>query len=241
MNGLKNDNSGITESIRHPVARPDDLESFNGSSPIVIAAGEKNALKGNGMEQPSQQIFLVRHGETEWSRTGRHTGRTNVPLTEDGKRNAELIGRTLRGKQLTAWASPLDRARETARLAGFAEAQIESNLREWDYGIHEGRTTLAIRQDDPAWSIWLSPIINGESLDEVADRARRVIRSVTEVTHEDVVLFAHGHILRILAACWMGLPPLTGRFLALDTASISTLGYERQTRVIRTWNLSPRP
>ncbi len=192
------------------------------------------------MEQPRQQIFLVRHGATEWSRTGRHTGRTNVPLTENGKRNAEIIGRALRGKQLAAWTSPLDRARETCWLAGFPDAEVDNDLREWDYGIYEGRTTLEIRRDVPDWSVWLSPIVNGESLDEVADRARHVIRSVTDATHADIILFAHGHILRILAACWIGLPPLTGRFLALDTASISTLGYERQTRVIRNWNVAPQ-
>lgn len=191
------------------------------------------------MEQTHQQILLVRHGETEWSRTGRHTGRTNVPLTEDGKRNAEIVGRALRGKQLAAWTSPLDRAGETCRLAGFVDPQVDSNLREWDYGIYEGRTSAEIRQKQPDWSVWLSPIINGESLEEVGDRARRVIHAVTEATQGDVVLFAHGHILRILAACWAGLPPLTGRYLALDTASISTLGYERQTRVIRHWNVKP--
>src|SRR3954467_8114226 len=117
------------------------------------------------MEQTQQQILLVRHGETEWSRTGRHTGRTNVPLTEDGKRNAEIIGRALRGKQLAAWTSPLDRARETCRLAGFADPQVDSNLHEWDYGIYEGRTSAEIRQKQPDWSVWFAPIVNGESLE----------------------------------------------------------------------------
>lgn len=191
------------------------------------------------MESTAQKIFLIRHGETEWSRAGRHTGRTNLPLTDEGKRTAEDLGKALHGLRASVWTSPLDRARETCRLAGFPAAQIDEDLAEWDYGIYEGRTTLDIRKETPEWSIWLSPIVNGESLDQVAERARRVIRRVTEAAQGDVCLFAHGHILRILAACWIGMPPLTGRLLALDTATISILGYERQTRVIRQWNVSP--
>jgi probable phosphoglycerate mutase len=188
-------------------------------------------------DSTAQQLFLIRHGETEWSRTGRHTGRTDIPLTDEGRLRAHAIGRFLQGRTLQAWTSPLERARETCRLAGFAEyARIDEDLREWDYGVYEGRTTLDIRRESPQWSIWLSPIINGESLDEVAERARRVISRAIAAGPDDVALFAHGHILRILAARWMGLPPATGRFLALDTASISILGYERETRVIRQWN-----
>lgn len=188
--------------------------------------------------QAGQQIILVRHGETEWSRTGQHTGRTDIPLTEEGRRRAGALGAMLRDRDLSIWTSPLSRAKETCRLAGFQQhAKIDDDLREWDYGIYEGRTTLDIRKETPNWSVWLSPIIDGESLDQVADRARRVIeRAVGFKGH--VALFAHGHILRILAACWIGLPPGTGRLLALDTASISILGYERQTRVIRQWNLT---
>src|SRR5688572_28186448 len=130
------------------------------------------------METAAQKIFLVRHGETEWSRAGRHTGRTDLPLTEAGKQATEWLGKTLKGHQLEAWTSPLDRARETSRFAGFPTAQIDDDLREWDYGIYEGRTTLDIRKETPEWSVWLSPIVNGESLDEVADRARRVMRRV---------------------------------------------------------------
>ena len=188
----------------------------------------------------AQQVFLLRHGETEWSRTGRHTGRTDLPLTAEGRLRAQAIGRALEGHKLSVWTSPLDRARETCRLAGFAgSAKVDDDLREWDYGIYEGRTTLEIRQETPDWSVWLSPIVNGESLEQVADRARRVIARAIAAGDADVALFAHGHLLRILAACWIGLPPLTGRFLALDAASISILGYERQTRVIRQWNLVP--
>ncbi|MFN0105368.1 MAG: histidine phosphatase family protein [Bryobacteraceae bacterium] len=192
------------------------------------------------MEHLEKQIYLIRHGETEWSRTGRHTGRTDAPLTAEGRLRAEAIGRTLQGRKLSVWTSPLDRARETCRLAGFGDcAEIDDDLREWDYGVYEGRTTLEIRQETPDWSVWLSPIVNGESLEDVAGRARRVIDRAVASADGSVGLFAHGHILRILAACWIGLPPLTGRLLALDTASVSVLGYERRTRVIRRWNVTP--
>jgi broad specificity phosphatase PhoE len=191
------------------------------------------------MEFPSQQVFLVRHGETEWSRTGQHTGRTDIPLTSEGERAADHLKQILRNRTFAAvFTSPLLRARETARRAGFPDALVDKDLREWDYGIYEGRTTLDIRKDTPEWSIWLSPIPNGESLDHVAERARRVIERVTQETSGDVVVFAHGHILRVFAACWIGHSPGVGRYLGLDTASISVLGYERKTRVIRNWNLT---
>ncbi len=193
------------------------------------------------MHSVSQRIFLVRHGETEWSRSGKHTGRTDVPLTDTGRHAARAIGKALEGKQLSVRTSPLERARETCRLAGFTSAEVDDDLREWDYGVYEGQTTLEIRQEMPNWSVWLSPISGGESLDQVAERARRVIERVTGGEAKDVALFAHGHFLRIIAACWIGMPPITGRYLALDTATISVLGYERQTRVIRQWNVAPTP
>jgi probable phosphoglycerate mutase len=191
------------------------------------------------MQPSSRQLFLIRHGETEWSRTGRHTGLTDVALSEEGERRAISLGRYLLGRRLDAWTSPLARARETSRLAGFSGATVDEDLREWDYGVYEGRTTAEIREEIPDWSVWLSPIKQGESLDRVADRARKVIHRVTTATDGDVALFAHGHVLRILAACWIGFPPLTGRYLALDTGTVSVVGYERQTRVIREWNLTP--
>jgi broad specificity phosphatase PhoE len=190
--------------------------------------------------QPSKQVFLIRHGETEWSRTGQHTGRNDIPLTAEGERQARALGRSLLGRELTVLTSPLSRARETCRLAGFESAEVDDDLREWDYGIYEGRTTLEIRKDQPGWSVWLSPIVNGESLDQVAGRAKAVIDRALLI-QGDVALFAHGHILRVLAACWIGLPPITGRYLALDTATISVLGYERQTSVVRRWNVAPDP
>lgn len=186
---------------------------------------------------PKQKVLLVRHGETEWSKSGRHTGKTDLPLSDEGRRAAETLRSRLSSYKPLVLSSPLVRARETCRLAGFNGAEIDPNLAEWDYGIYEGRTTLDIRKEIPDWSIWLSPITGGESLDQVASRARAVIERVAASGHEEVALFAHGHILRVLAACWVGLPPAAGRLLALDTASISMLGYERKTRVIRQWNL----
>jgi broad specificity phosphatase PhoE len=190
---------------------------------------------------PQQKVFLIRHGETEWSRSGQHTGRTDIPLTEEGRVRARIIGQYVKGRTFAkVLTSPLTRAKETCSLAGLdGQAEIDDDLREWDYGIYEGRTTLDIRKTDPCWSVWLSPIEGGEALDHVAARAKKVIdRAAAE--SGDVALFAHGHILRILAATWIGLPPITGRYLALDTATVSMLGYERQTRVIREWNVTPR-
>ena len=186
----------------------------------------------------SQEIVLVRHGETEWSRSGRHTGRTDIALTEAGVLGAQAIGRYLAGRTFAeVLTSPLTRARETCRLAGLASgAHTDANLIEWDYGIYEGRTTPDIRRETPGWSVWLSPITGGESLEQVAARAGHVIERAS-ATAGHVAIFAHAHILRILAACWIGLPPVAGRALALDTASVSVLGFERQTRVIRHWNV----
>ncbi len=188
----------------------------------------------------SQMVFLIRHGETEWSRSGQHTSRTDVPLTDDGRRAAERIGRWLNQRPLVVFTSPLSRARETCRLAGYeASAQADADLREWDYGVYEGRTTADIRRELPDWSVWSAPLIDGESIAEVATRAQRVIDRVLGVAPEHVALFAHGHILRVLAACWVDRPPDLGRVLALDTATISVLGYEHETRVIRQWNVQP--
>jgi broad specificity phosphatase PhoE len=183
------------------------------------------------------QIWLVRHGETEWSRSGRHTGRTDIPLTPAGEHQARALGRHLAGRPFAlVLTSPLSRARETCRLAGYADAaQVTDDLREWDYGVYEGRTTADIRVEQPGWSIWTSPVLDGESVEQVGDRARRVIDRV-ESAGGDVAIFAHAHILRILAVCWIGQPPDNGRRLALATASISVLGYEHETRVIQVWN-----
>jgi broad specificity phosphatase PhoE len=183
------------------------------------------------------QLWLVRHGETEWSATGQHTGRTDLPLTLEGKLHARQIDGFLNGRGFAlVLTSPLQRARETCRLAGYGESSIiDANLREWDYGEYEGRTTPEIQIERRGWSLWKDGVIGGERIEQVAARAQRVIDRAA-ASSGDALLFAHGHILRVLAACWLGLPPEAGRLFALGTASVSVLGYERDTRVITQWN-----
>jgi broad specificity phosphatase PhoE len=185
------------------------------------------------------ELWLIRHGETEWSRSGAHTSRTDLPLTQTGCEKAVEIGRYLAGRPFAlVLTSPMLRARETCRLAGFGDsAQIDPNLREWDYGDYEGLTTQQIQMERPGWSLWRDGTPNGESVDQAAARTRTVIARALDAPG-DVALFAHGHILRILTACWLGLEPDCGRLFALATASLSTLGYERETQVITRWNLS---
>ena len=189
------------------------------------------------MTERSPEIWLIRHGETEWSRTGRHTGRTDVPLTPLGERQAAALARHLGGRPFAlVLTSPLGRARETCRLTGYAEiAEPTEDLREWDYGDYEGRTTAEIRAEVPGWSIWTGDVPRGESVEQVGIRARRVIARAGAAAG-DVALFAHGHVLRILTACWLGLPPANGRLFALGTAAVSVLGCERESRVISVWN-----
>ncbi|HVP48810.1 MAG TPA: histidine phosphatase family protein [Bryobacteraceae bacterium] len=186
------------------------------------------------------QLWLIRHGETEWSLSGAHTGRTDLPLIPAGRERAAALARYLAGRPFAlVLTSPLQRARETCRIAGYGDvAQIEPNLSEWDYGAYEGRTTNDIRKVRPDWDLWTMGVPGGETIDQVAARARLVIERASAVG-EDVALFAHGHILRILTACWLDLPPAAGRLFALDTASVSILGYEREQRVIRHWNRCP--
>jgi broad specificity phosphatase PhoE len=187
----------------------------------------------------AQQVVLVRHGETEWSRELRHTGRTDVPLTERGREQAERVGAALRGRTFAlVLTSPLQRATETCRLAGFGEiAQPRDDLREWDYGDYEGRMTEEIRKEAPDWTVWTGGVPNGETVEQVGARADRVIEEIRTVDG-DVLVFSHGHLLRILAARWLGLEPGAGRLFALDAATLNTLGYERETAVIREWNLA---
>jgi probable phosphoglycerate mutase len=185
------------------------------------------------------ELWLIRHGETEWSLSGAHTSRTDIPLTETGRKNAAAMGRCLAGRPFAlVLTSPMLRARETCRLAGFGDvAQIDPNLREWDYGDYEGLTTSQIQEKRPGWSLWRDGTPNGESVDQAAARTQAVIARALAAPG-DVALFAHGHILRILAACWLAIEPNGGRLFALSTATVSTLGYERETRVITRWNLS---
>lgn len=183
------------------------------------------------------QLWLIRHGETEWTLSGAHTGSTDIPLTDAGRRQALKLKQSLAGRRFAlVLASPLSRAQETCHLAGFGGgAQIEPNLVEWRYGEYEGRTTAQIQAQASGWSIWRSGVPGGERIAEVAARASCVIRRALRVDG-DVALFGHGHILRILAACWLELPPDGGRLFALDTAAIGVLGYERDARVISRWN-----
>ena len=185
-----------------------------------------------------RELWLIRHGETEWSRSGAHTGVSDIPLTAAGRDEATAVGRYLEPRHFAlVLVSPLGRARETCRLAGYPDAEIDADLREWDYGDYEGLTTPEIQAGRPAWSLWTDGVPNGETITQVAARAERAIARALPV-ERDVALFAHGHILRVLTACWLGLPPQDGSLFALGTAAVSTLGYEHQTRVITRWNLS---
>lgn len=185
----------------------------------------------------SQQVWLIRHGATDWSRTGRHTGRTDVPLTPEGEASARALAGRLAGVEFARiLSSPLQRAVRTAELAGFGDRiEVVDDLREWDYGDYEGRTTIDIRNDQPGWTIWNGVCPNGETAESVGQRADQTIARADEV-QGPVALFSHGHFLRVLAARWLGLTPLDGRYFALRTATISVLGYERETRVLERWD-----
>jgi broad specificity phosphatase PhoE len=189
---------------------------------------------------PETRLVLVRHGETEWSKSGRHTGRTDIPLTDRGREQAERLGLALRGRAFSrVLSSPLARALDTCRLAGFGDrVELVDDLREWDYGAYEGRTRVEIAAEIPGWTVWTHPIVGGESLDDLGRRADRVI-AATLPFGGDVLLFAHGHILRVLAARWIQQPALLGSRLELATATLSELGWEQDRRVIERWNETP--
>lgn len=182
-----------------------------------------------------QRVVLVRHGQTEWAASGRHTGRTDVALDATGCKQAAALAWLAKEPFALVLSSPLARATDTAALAGFPHAIVDPDLEEWDYGSYEGLTTEEIRTRVPDWTIWTGNPPGGESIDDVAVRTRRVLERVTAVAG-DVLLFGHAHALRVLAACWLELPADGGRYLALDPASVSSLGYERETRVIWRWN-----
>jgi probable phosphoglycerate mutase len=189
---------------------------------------------------PKNVVVVVRHGETEWSQSGRHTGRTDLPLNEEGRQQARELARPL-----TAWhfalvlSSPMQRALDTCRLAGFGEkVQVRAELLEWDYGRYEGRTSRDIAGEDPDWSLWRHGAPDGETPAEVGRRVDRVIAEMRVVTG-DVLIFAHGHVLRVLTARWLDEPPGAGRHYMLQTATISVLGYEHEDPVISRWNLPP--
>jgi broad specificity phosphatase PhoE len=183
------------------------------------------------------EIVLARHGETEWSRDLRHTGRTNIPLTDKGRRQAELLRDSLAARSFErVLSSPLDRAIETCRLAGVGErAELTDDLLEWDYGEYEGITTAQIREGRPGWYLWRDGCPGGETAADVGRRVDRVIDEL-EGMEGDAALFAHGHVLRVLAARWLRLGPESGALLKLDTGTLSALGWERETRVVTRWN-----
>jgi broad specificity phosphatase PhoE len=185
------------------------------------------------------RIWLVRHGETEWTLSGQHTGGTDIPLTDNGREQAKTLAPLLAGEQFAmTLSSPMSRARETARLSGLAEPEITDDLRELGYGEFEGRTTAQIRETIPGWSVWDDDAPGGEKLADAAARCERVIDRV-ENAGGDVALFGHGHIFRILGATWVGLAPPGGKLLRLSPASVSILGYEHEYRVLDLWNLTP--
>lgn len=187
------------------------------------------------------EVVLVRHGETEWSRDGRHTGRTDIPLTDDGRRQAERLHDALGEWGPTrVLASPLSRAVDTCRLAGFGDrAETIDSLLEWDYGDDEGMTTSQIRELRPGWNLWRDGSPGGESAADVGARVDPLVDRM-KASGEDVALFAHGHVLRVLAARWVELPPEAGARLWLATATVSVLGFERETATIRRWNAPVR-
>jgi broad specificity phosphatase PhoE len=190
-------------------------------------------------DQQKPELWLIRHGETAWSLSGQHTSRTDIPLTDHGKLRAEEICTYLAGKPFAlVLTSPRQRAKETCRIAGYLNvAQVDANLSEWDYGSYDGRTTAEIRAERPGWSIWDDGVPDGETIEQVAVRAQAIIeRSLA--ANGQVALFSHAHFLRILAATWLGLDPRGGKLLALGTGSISRLGFERENRVILSWNRS---
>jgi broad specificity phosphatase PhoE len=188
-----------------------------------------------------RQVWLARHGETEWSRDGRHTGLTEIPLTDLGRRQAEGLGTRLAAHRFAlVLSSPRSRATETARLAGFADvAVVDPDLAEWDYGALEGRRSAEIAAEFPGWAIWTGPWPGGETIDQVSARADRVLtRCLAPDVAGDTLLFGHGHMLRVLAARWLGLPGESGSLFGLATATVSVLGWERERRIIESWNVA---
>ncbi len=191
------------------------------------------------MKPPSPVLVLVRHGETAWSRSGQHTGRTDIPLLEDGRLMAMELREPLRRWGFTAvWTSPLSRASETCAIAGYGDvAELRTDLMEWNYGTFDGKTKAEIRATSPNWTIWNDGVPCGETARDVGARADRVITEARSV-EGNVLVFAHGHLLRVLAARWLGLPATEGRLFALGTASISVLGFDSDgdQPVLELWN-----
>jgi len=191
------------------------------------------------MSEPLPEIYLARHGETAWTISHQHTGRSDISLTERGERNARSLGERLRGMAFAkVMVSPLERARQTALLAGYGDVgEVDPDLMEWDYGRYDGLTTVEIRKEKPHWSLFRDGCPGGESVQAVGARADRVVAKLWTIDGR-VLLFGHGHFFRVLAARWLGLPPADARLFFLSTASLSVLGYEhsRDEPAIRLWN-----
>jgi probable phosphoglycerate mutase len=184
------------------------------------------------------RVVLLRHGATEWSLSGQHTGRTDIPLVDLGCQQAVAAGELLRGMTFArVLTSPLQRALTTCGLAGF-EGQLCPDLVEWDYGAYEGLTSAEIRAERPGWTLWTDGVVGGESPADVGRRVDRVIEQARQAPG-DTLCVAHGHVLRVLAARWLDLPPVAGRLLALATGTVSVLGWERDVPVVERWNVSP--
>lgn len=182
------------------------------------------------------EVFLVRHGATEWSKAGRHTSTTDLPLLAEGEADADLLRGRLAGEAFElVLTSPRQRARRTAELAGYPDAVVDHDLTEWAYGDYEGITTPEIRETVPGWTVWTHPSPGGESAEAVTKRLDRVVARVRAAEGRALV-FGHGHALRALAARWLGLPACEGRLFRLDTATISVLGFEREQPVVLRWN-----
>ena len=183
------------------------------------------------------EVWLFRHGETEWTQTGQHTGRTDLPLIALGRQRAAAVGARLKGRPFSlVLSSPLSRALETCRLAGYGdEVELCDDLMEWDYGDYEGRRTVDIQTERPGWSLWRDGVPNGETAAQVGARAAKVLARAG-AAGGDVALFSHGHMLRVICAGWLGLPPTGGQLFALGTAAVSVLGFEHDTPVIKRWN-----
>ncbi|MCU1494073.1 MAG: phosphoglycerate mutase protein [Acidimicrobiaceae bacterium] len=184
-------------------------------------------------------IVLVRHGATQWSRNGRHTGRTDLPLDEGGRAQAAQLRQRLEGRSFErVLSSPLKRALETCRLAGFGDrCEVVDDLAEWHYGSFEGLTTAEVREQHPGWQVFLDGAPEGESPEKIGARADRVLAMICDGAEGgSVIIFSHGHFLRVLAARWLGLDPSEGRHFVLDAGGLSELGFEREVRALLTWN-----
>jgi probable phosphoglycerate mutase len=195
---------------------------------VSIPASDPDALDA--------EVWLVRHGETEWSKSGRHTSTTDLPLTAEGERVARALRDRLAATSFDlVLTSPMQRARETAALAGFGDAEVDPDLVEWGYGDYEGLTNAEIRAEVPGWTTWTGPMPGGETPAQITGRLDRVVDRL-RAEPDRALVFGHGHALRALTARWLGLPVTDGRLFRLDTATLSRLGYERETAVILAWN-----